>query len=167
MHVRRGDFAQQYKHVLVSAEHIYDRIKNIIEPNSTLFIATDDKNKTYFEPLTRYYDVCFLDDFADEIKDMSSSLFGIIDQIIVAKGEVFFGTSYSTLSAYVNRLRGYYSSKYKMPGYELGELQSFYFSPPERYRLMTRYHAPAGSLWADEYPMAWRDIDHGIPEVQQ
>ena len=155
----------QYKHLISSVDQIYLSTKDILKPNSTVFIATDDKNKTYFEALRQHYDICFLDDFADEIKSLNSNYFGIIDQVIASKGDKFVGTSLSTLTAYVNRLRGYYSIRDKLPGYELGKLQSFHFAPEGKKHIMTEYIAPSGPLWALEFPMGWRDIDHGIPEI--
>jgi len=165
MHVRRGDFAVQFKQQIISIDQIYLSTKDILKPNSTVFIATDDKNKAYFEVLRQHYDICFLDDFADEIKSLNSNLFGIIDQIIASKGDIFFGTALSTLTAYANRLRGYYSIRDKLPGYELGKLQSFHFAKEGRDRTMTEYFAPSVPLWSLEFPMGWRDIDHGIPEI--
>ena len=155
----------QFKQQIISIDQIYLSTKDILKPNSTVFIATDDKNKAYFEVLRQHYDICFLDDFADEIKSLNSNLFGIIDQIIASKGDIFFGTALSTLTAYANRLRGYYSIRDKLPGYELGKLQSFHFAKEGRDRTMTEYFAPSVPLWSLEFPMAWRDIDHGIPEI--
>ena len=162
MHIRRGDFALQYKNVVVSAELISEVTKELIQPNSTIFIATDEKNRSYFDQLTQHYDLCFLDDFANELKNVNPNYFGIVDQIVASRGDVFIGTWFSTLSAYVNRLRGYYSVRDKLPGYEKGELKSFYFSPPERRNRMRKYFIPQAALWAQEFPMAWRDIDHDV-----
>lgn len=162
MHIRRGDFILQYKNVVIGAELISQITQEIIEPNSTIFIATDEKNKTYFEPLAKHYDLCFLDDFAHELKNVNANYFGIIDQIVASRGDVFIGTWFSTLSAYVNRLRGYYSIRDKLMGYEKGALKSFYFSPPDKRNRMRRYFAPQPALWAQEFPMAWRDIDHDV-----
>lgn len=162
MHIRRGDFVNGYKQVIVGAEQLAQITQEVIEPNSTIFIATDEKNKTYFDPLARHYDLCFLDDFADELKNVNSNYFGIVDQIVASRGDVFIGTWFSTLSAYVNRLRGYYSVRDKLSGYEKGILKSFYFYPPDKRKRMRRYFAPQPALWAQEFPMAWRDIDHDI-----
>ena len=112
------------------------------------------------------YDICFLDDFKDAMKGVNTNYYGIIDQMIASKGDVFVGTAYSTLSAYINRIRGYYSTRDKLAGYENGELKSYYFMPHEMKTLMTRYLAPKTPIWAYEFPLAWRDIDHGISEVQ-
>lgn len=162
VHIRRGDFVLQYKNVVVDAELISNVAQEIIEPNSTVFIATDEKNKSYFDPLARHYDLCFLDDFAHDLRNVNINYFGIVDQIVASRGDVFIGTWFSTLSAYVNRLRGYYSVRDKLAGYEMGALKSFYFSPPDKRNRMRQYFAPQAALWAQEFPMAWRDIDHDV-----
>ena len=78
----------QYKHVIISIDQIYLSTKDMLKPNSTVFIATNDKNKTpYFEVLRQHCDICLLDDFADKIKSLNSNYFGIIDQIIASKGD--------------------------------------------------------------------------------
>ena len=53
----------------------------------------------------------------------------MLDQLIASKGRVFFGTFFSTLSGYVNRMRGYYIAKHKLDGYEEGTQESYYFFP--------------------------------------
>ena len=44
----------------------------------------------------------------------------MLDQLVASKGRVFFGTWWSTLSGYVNRMRGYYISKHGLDGHEDG-----------------------------------------------
>lgn len=162
MHVRRGDFAKQYRHTLIPPEEL-NKIteKYILEKNSTIYIATDEKNKTYFDILTQHYDICFLDDFANEVKGINRNLFGIIDQITVSRGELFIGTDPSTLSAYANRLRGYYSNRDKLEGYERGKLKSYYLSKRQRHFMLHYLHIQ-GPLWAYEFSTAWTDIDHDV-----
>ena len=48
-HVRRGDF--QYKEVKVSAEVLLKNVGQFIPQNELLYIATDEKNKSFFDPL--------------------------------------------------------------------------------------------------------------------
>jgi hypothetical protein len=60
-HIRRGDF--QYKDTRVEAPVLYDSSKNLIPENSTLYIATDERNKEFFAPFKEHYNVYFLDDF--------------------------------------------------------------------------------------------------------
>ena len=166
VHIRRGDFKSQYEATQHGAEELYNYSKNFLQPNSTVFIATDERNKTYFEPFSKHYDVCFLDDFKHVIEGVNSNYYGVIDQLVAAKGDAFVGTFWSTLSAYVNRMRGYYSVRDKLPGYEKGQLKSYYFMPQHKQKVMTRYFATNGGLWAHEFPTSWRDIDFGIPEVE-
>ena len=53
----------------------------------------------------------------------------MLDQLIASKGRVFFGTWWSTLSGYVNRMRGYYIAKHKLDGHKDGTMESYYFYP--------------------------------------
>jgi hypothetical protein len=70
-----------------------------------------------------------------------------------------------SFSGYIHRLRGYYSTRDKSPGYETGELpSSYYYVPRERRDAMRRYAPLRGVLWAREFPAAWRDLDKGIEE---
>jgi len=51
IHVRRGDF--QFKMNRVSAEIIYNQIKKKIPEGATLYIATDERDKSFFEPISK------------------------------------------------------------------------------------------------------------------
>lgn len=57
------------------------------------------------------------------------SFYGMLDQLVASKGRVFIGTWWSTLSGYVNRMRGYYIAKHKLEGYKDGTMESYYFFP--------------------------------------
>ena len=47
-----------------------------IPDNTTLYIATDERNKAFFDPLKKHYDVVFLDDFMDAIEGVNSNYYG-------------------------------------------------------------------------------------------
>jgi GDP-fucose protein O-fucosyltransferase len=68
-HIRRGDF--QFKTTRIEAEKIYENSKDELTPGSTIFIATDERDKSFFDPLRKQYDLLFLDDFMDELKDVN------------------------------------------------------------------------------------------------
>lgn len=87
----------------------------------TCFIS-QKRDKSFFEPFFKHYDVVFLDDFKDQIKGINPNFYGMLDQLIASKGRVFFGTFFSTLSGYVNRMRGYYIAKHRLEGYEEGTM---------------------------------------------
>uniref|UniRef100_A0A7S4VCN9 O-fucosyltransferase family protein n=1 Tax=Ditylum brightwellii TaxID=49249 RepID=A0A7S4VCN9_9STRA len=164
-HVRRGDF--QYKKTRLSAEELYSRSKNELKEGGTLFIATDERDKKFFQPLADKYDVCFLDDFQDKITGISSNYYGMLDQLVASKGRVFYGTWWSTLSGYINRMRGYYNAKHKLDGYEDGTMESYYFIPDDKKDQMTKYHAVKLPLYMREFPTSWLNIDKGIEEIAQ
>jgi len=54
------------------------RSQKILEKGTTLFIATDERDKTFFDPLKKEYTVYFLDDFMDLLKGVNSNYFGMI-----------------------------------------------------------------------------------------
>lgn len=127
---RRGDF--QYTPTRLPANELYELSKNEFTEGATLYVATDERNKTFFDIFKEKYDVVFLDDFMHVIPDVNTNYYGMIDQLVSYKSRVFYGTWWSTLSGYVNRMRGYYITKHKLEGWEDGTMQSWYFTPEER-----------------------------------
>ena len=74
-HIRRGDF--QFKTTRVDADVIYDRTKEELAPNSTIYIATDERDKKFFQPLRDHYDILFLDDFEDALQGINTNYYGV------------------------------------------------------------------------------------------
>lgn len=158
LHVRRGDF--QYKLTRVKAEVIYDVSKKKLKKNGTLYIATDERDKTFFKVFTENkFDVCYLDDFEHLYKGLDKHFMGMLDQLVVYKSRVFVGTWWSTFSGYINRLKGYFITKYELEGYENGTMKSWYFAPEERIDEMQYYWPSRPPYYMREFPTAWRDID--------
>jgi len=165
MHVRRGDF--QYPPTQLPADELYDLSKGELEEGATLYVATDERNKGFFDVFKKHYDVVFLDDFASEvIPDVNPNYYGMIDQLVAYKSRLFYGTWWSTLSGYVNRMRGYYIAKHKLDGYKDGTMRSWYFTPEERVLQMRSYIPVRKPIYCREFPISWRDIDKGIDEIQ-
>ena len=52
-HIRRGDFQFQYKHTFISIEEIWKNTRHLWDEKRTrlMYIATDEKNRTMFDPL--------------------------------------------------------------------------------------------------------------------
>lgn len=101
-HIRRGDFQYQYKMVWVSAEEILSAAKKKIAKGTTVFIATDERDKSFFKPLVEYYDVVFLDDVLDQLESINSNYYGMIDQLVASRGRAFFGCWFSTFTVRVS-----------------------------------------------------------------
>eukprot|EP00980_Cylindrotheca_fusiformis_P020767 scaffold7755_cov104-Cylindrotheca_fusiformis.AAC.12 len=152
-HIRRGDF--QFKTTRLYASEIYENSKDELTPNSTIFIATDEHDKTFFDPLREHYDLLFLDDFTAELEGVNTNYYGMIDQLIASRGRTFTG--------YVMRIRGYHSVKDKAPGYKEGILpNSYYYATKDKKFIMHTYSSLKGGFFSREYPTSWRDINKGI-----
>jgi len=160
-HVRRGDF--QYKVTRIPSLDLYQRSRDELTEGSLLYIATDERDKSFFDDLAKHYQLTFLDDYAHLIKDINPNYYGMLDQLVAYRGRTFFGTWFSTLSGYVNRMRGYASTKQRWEGYSKGSLpRSFYFIPDEKKYQMEEYRAVKLPIYMREFPVSWRDIDKGI-----
>jgi hypothetical protein len=165
MHIRRGDF--QYKDMHMDAQEIYlNNTKDIIREGRTVYIASDEKNKTYFDPLRAHYKLYFLADFAKEIESVNPNYYGMLDQLVASRGEIFFGAFYSTFTGFINRMRGYHVQKQKREGdYEQGAIPSYYYVPKrlQEFRNVMRSYFPLQpAFWQQEFPIGWRDIDHDV-----
>lgn len=94
-HIRRGDF--QYKATRVEASEILKMAQKKIPDGNTVFIATDERDKSFFQPLREHYDIVFLDDFHDEaLIGINSNFYGMIDQLVATRSRSFYGCWFST-----------------------------------------------------------------------
>jgi len=159
-HVRRGDF--QYKGTRIDATELYKNSADWIPENATLYIATDERDKKFFDPIKEHYHVYFLDDFKDLFENMNTNYYGMLDQLIASKGRTFVGTYYSTFTGYIDRMRGYHSQKQKLEGYEDGAIQSYFFTPEGKKNVMRRYVPVEQAFYAREFPVSWRNIDKDV-----
>lgn len=159
-HIRRGDF--QYKETRIDANEIYENTRDLLVSNSTIYIATDERDKSFFEPLKKHYKLYFLDDFNHLLGDINRNYLGMLDQRIASRGRTFIGAYYSTFTGYINRMRGYHSQKDKLPGWEKGEINSFFYVPTRHKFNMRRYMSIHNPMWSREFPTGWRDIDHDV-----
>ena len=167
MHVRRGDFKEAYPIVNLEADDMYaQNTRLFFSEGRTIYIATDERDLSFFDPLRKHYKLKFLKDFEPLLKDVDSAYYGMIDQLVAAAGSRFFGTFYSTFSGYILRLRGFYSQRDHARGWQDGTLDSYYFGKgtpnPFRMVMQKRYNAVKPGYWEQEFPVAWREIDHNI-----
>ena len=101
LHVRRGDF--QYKKVKLSAEEWYENTKELFRPNEIIYVATDEKDKTFFEPLAKHYNLHFLNEYTEVagLDKLDANYAGMIDTIVASRGRLFVGTWFSTFTGYI------------------------------------------------------------------
>lgn len=159
-HIRRGDF--QYKVTRVNASEIYNISKDVIPDKSTVYIGTDEHDKTFFNDLKKHYDIVFLDDYLHLVKGMNPSYYGMLDQLITSRSRYFFGCWFSTFTSYVNRLRGYHSQNDKLAGYKEGVIESYYYAPPANKLAMREFWPVKKAFHAREFPRSWLNIDMDI-----
>lgn len=155
MHVRRTDFFLQYKNVFVPATRLLRRADTFFVNNRAIFVATGEKNHSYFDPVKENYPhLYFLSDF-DNILDTTPGfepfMMKQVDQIVASHGRRFVGTYMSTFSAYILRLRGYLGKANNTATYvtnidmtELGDSR------------------PCGNPWASEYPSGWSNLGASV-----
>ena len=62
-------------------------------------------------------------------------------------------------TGYINRIRGYHADKEKRPGYEMGQIDSWYYVLEDRFDHMQDYYPVKQSFYAREFPTSWRLID--------
>mmetsp|Transcript_26212 Transcript_26212/g.53833 ORF Transcript_26212/g.53833 Transcript_26212/m.53833 type:complete len:119 (-) Transcript_26212:2385-2741(-) len=51
----------------ISAEEWYEHVKDKLRPGELVYIATDETNRTFFEPLKKHFKLRFLSDYHDLI----------------------------------------------------------------------------------------------------
>lgn len=109
IHIRRND--HQYKHLAVSAETVLENIKDIIPNGAKLYIATDHKDKNFFNLFKEKYDIYFYDDLVSALEHKYSNIISnwipIIEQLICTRAIKFIGNDLSTLSSLVYKMRGF------------------------------------------------------------
>lgn len=149
-HIRRGEF--QYKEVKIPAEEMMANVGHLLPENELLFIATDEKNKTFFLPFRqRFPKLRFLDDYMDlaDLRHINPNFLGMIDQVVCTGGRFFVGTWFSTFSGYITRMRGY-----------LGRDDSSVWYGDKKHR--DRFHVtetPKFPFYMREWNLSWAEID--------
>mmetsp|Transcript_18206 Transcript_18206/g.16498 ORF Transcript_18206/g.16498 Transcript_18206/m.16498 type:complete len:673 (+) Transcript_18206:3-2021(+) len=149
-HIRRGEF--QYKEVKISASELMHNVGHLIPSNELLYLATDEKNKSFFnDMLIRFPKIRYLDDYVDTagLVDINPNYLGMIDQVVCTRGTQFIGTWFSTFSGYITRMRGYL-------GYH--DYSVWYGDKTRRDRF---HHAelPKFPFYMREWNLSWANID--------
>ena len=138
MHIRREDFKglDSYKDGIIPPDQMV--ADQYFGPQRTVYIATDEKDKSFFEILHQHHTILFLHDFDHLIKDIDPNYYGMIEQLVCAKGDLFVGTYYSTFTGYINRVRGYHAQKAgTIQARKQGFLNSEYMGHGGNYRKAT------------------------------
>jgi hypothetical protein len=152
MHVRRGDL--QYKKVKIPAIEWYENTKEVWQPREILYIATDERNKTFFDDLAVHHDLRFLDDYWElaGLSHLDPNYMGMIDTIVASRGRAFAGTWFSTFTGYITRLRGYHG---------LSQMDTWYSFLPRK-TAVHEWKLVNDIAYAFEWPDGWIGIDANV-----
>lgn len=161
-HIRRGDFIDFANETQVTADEIYEVSKGQLRENATIYIATNECDRSFFDPLRRHYDIVFLSDFEGAMFGLNKNFRGIVEQLVASRGRVFFGCFFSTFTNYINRLRGYHSSRLMASGFENGIINSWYYAPASNRNEMRKYYPVHLEYFEREFPTSWRFINTGV-----
>lgn len=114
IHIRRNDFLYERKSDLKSVDSSSKIVKAVqklpfFDPSLPIYIATDEKQRSFFKKLSLKYDIYFYDDFDfkfgnDYVNDKLHN--AVLEQVICSRSENFFGTYLSTFSKRINIMRG-------------------------------------------------------------
>ena len=156
IHIRRNDF--QYKELFISPEALLENIAEIIPEGVRLYIATDHKDESFFEPIKQKYEVIFYQEIAEKLNlaPFNANWIPIIEQLICTRAIRFVGMKLSTLSSYIYRMRGYMSD---IP-------EKNYYLNTEKYSIADQCQFEGENNyianWAREYKSSWAFNDGRI-----
>lgn len=161
----------------ITADDWYKNTRGLFEKNEIVYIATDERDTSFFLPLAKHYKLRFLSNFIESagLNELDPNIMGMVDTIIASRGRIFVGTWFSTckwklycffchisheislqllllasiVTGYINRMRGYYG---------MSGTTSFY-STPDRKLNTHKWQNHSKILTAREWPEAWIGID--------
>ena len=128
VHIRRNDYKQNRRYIYTQDHWINSLAeRSALRLSPVLYIATDEKNKTWFKPFQEVgYKLLFADDFSDVMGSSKwnsvkrKDFIGLHEQLICIHASIFVGSYYSTFSMFIQRMRAEnisteYFSKYYTP----------------------------------------------------
>ncbi|CAM9636935.1 unnamed protein product [Ectocarpus fasciculatus] len=156
-HVRRNDFIGMYKIVNVPLADVIANSLDHLNDNEVVYVATDEKDLSVFEPFKKNVRVKFLSDYYERagVSELNPNLIGMLEQVVASHGRTFTGCWLSTFTAYILRLRGHLQKPRKS--------NWSYYNPRKEYN--QAYKLPENPLWMTEWPFGWERIDEtGVPD---
>jgi hypothetical protein len=111
LHIRRNDFFIQFSTSLESvntSDKLLQQLellinKGMFSSELPIFIATDEVDLSYFDPLRKQYKLIFSSEFNGQLNKLDQA---ILDQVICSKANMFVGTLHSTYSKRIEIMRG-------------------------------------------------------------
>jgi len=135
----------------------YQNTKEIWRANEILYIATDERDRSFFDDFRRQHSgpLRFFDDYKvlAGIDSIDPTQYGMIETIVASRGTMFAGTWFSTFTGYIVRLRGYYG---------MSKFYTYYSWLERKYAMHHWADVGFASVFAREYPVGWTGIDGDV-----
>lgn len=155
IHVRRGDFLNHHDNTILDPTNLLHRLQECFPTNIPIYISTDEKDLSFFDPLREKYQIYFLKDFdfgnLDKVEKM------IIDQLVCSKSNLFGGDWYSTFTKRINVLRALQNLStsdmvLNIPINFIGDYQNINFDDPMPWKKYGRlpWYWPSNAQWTYE-----------------
>lgn len=136
----------------MSADVMMETVGHLIPANELLYVATDERNKSFFDPFRRRFPkVRFMEDYWElaDLGNVNPNILGMIDQLVCTRGTTFVGTWFSTFTGFITRMRGY-----------MGYLDSSVFFGDKAHRdRYQHFERPRFPFYMREYNLSWDGID--------
>ena len=165
MHLRR--FRNSHKDAVLTPSDIGAAVSERFGDGGVVYVATDSKGDEtdLLDSIDESVKIVALRNFITDLSRVDPKYYGMIDQVVASRSEVFLGTYFSSFTNGINRLRGYHTQKSQQPmPNQNGAIGSYYAAPKGKEGDMRVYKAVSKPFQAREYPLAWRSIDSGLEE---
>ena len=144
LHVRRGDL--QFKEARLNASEWYENTKELWKPNEILYVATDERNKTFFDDFQS-------DDFlpssvlsgVEGIRSLPSS--GLQRGTVIVNPEALLATPDYVLPENGLTVRDYYNWLYYNQFLSFDELEQTEPESQEREKMVDLFSSAQPGLW--------------------
>ena len=169
-HIRRGDFQHpQMKipalDILHNTQHLWARhgfshtqggVPEKQKP--VLYISTDERNSTFFEPFAQHFRVRALSNYLPQLHNeaMDRNHVGMLEQVVCASATLFVGTPLSTFTSYITRLRGYHNATDARGS---GRYEATYYFMPKQMHQLSSQPTIKLPFWPREFTEAFVGID--------
>jgi hypothetical protein len=163
LHLRR--FRHSHQDAILPPSDIGAVVSERFGDGGVVYVATDSKGDEadLLDHIDDNVKIVTLRSFITNVAKVDPKYYGMIDQVVASRSEVFLGTYFSSFTNGVNRLRGYHSQN-SQRSKQNGAINSYYAAPKGKEGDMRVYKAISKPFYAREYPLAWRGIDAGVAE---
>lgn len=152
-HIRRGDFQVCRPNQCFASNELAQVIRANVPAGTKLYVATNERDRQYFDGLRKSHDVVLFEDVAGgSTRLLPAEWIAAVEMLVAVKAEIFVGTMLSTYSGYITRLRGYLGARDQVFRFTDGTTDARPPTSEYSWRETVRAGTP---LWGREYHEGW------------